>query len=265
MALSYELILRSRPIVFVVGPGETEYTVHAESISRLSKALRVLIDGKMKEATDGRVVWEDVDEQTFVRFTQWAYTNDYDDASPDILLDASSIQTQPQSANSISVEPEGGLYRIEDKAEKASSATKSSAMSKAFCEGENWVMGSTTFKPRPNKEACEDYTKVFFCHTNLYILADKYDITKLGQLSMHKLHSTLKAFMLYPSRMGDILSLVELVFNNTLAEDELRTMLVLYCTCIVENLAKCEEFQLLLQGCPEFTSALVAKMIERLD
>lgn len=294
--------------------------VHAHALTWRSKPLRAMLGGSMKEATECRVFWEDVDEQTFVRFMQWAYTDEYTTAEPDILLDASNIQLAASSASTtktfqneekallsvqertVAVPAQNKVYRNQaynceshggirvrtrccTKCNESFSANscancnqtldifcakcrpvpKGTTMVNAFTTSTLWATSDSAFKPRQNTEACEDYSKVFFCHANLYILADKYDITALGALSMHKLYTTLKTFKLYPSRMHDILSLVALVFDNTRTEDKLRAMLVHYCTCIVENLAKCETFQPTLQDFPEFMSALMAKMTERLD
>ncbi|KAK7926801.1 hypothetical protein PG985_003799 [Apiospora marii] len=311
MSPPFDSILRSRAITFVVGPNKTQYVVHADVLTRLSRPLRALLDGDMKEAKESRVVWDDVDKHTFVRFVQWAYTDDYVTADPDILLDASNIQTGASSASSTSKtnKPDSKPYCIQDKVKDSTAcpigcnstisttssycakcsqyfnprycnscgtqidkgcskcciASKGATMAKGFTTSVDWKIASSTFKPRPNKEGCEDYSAVFSCHANLYILADKYDISPLGKLSMHKLYTTLNSFNLYPSRMADILSLAELVFENTLDGDKLRLMMVHYCACIVEDLAKCDKFQPTLQAYSEFGSALMVKMSERLE
>ena len=43
------------------------------------------------------------------------------------------------------------------------------------------------FKPRKNREACEDYIKVFLGHARLYVFADKYSINFLRLLCLQKL------------------------------------------------------------------------------
>ncbi|KAK6827517.1 hypothetical protein PG987_010858 [Apiospora arundinis] len=239
-------ILPSRPITFVLGQAKTEFTIHADALTPISKALRVLIDGDMKEAKEACVTWDDVDSETFIRFAQWVYTNDYAPPDPDILLDSSNFSFQPAPSNNSSGQPKENNYSIQDISDL-------------------WRIPDHAFQPRPNTEGCEEYSKIFLCYANLYILADKYDITELSKLSMHKLYTTLVTFKLYHSCMSDILSLVELVYENTRDDDELRSMIVHYCACTVERLASCEEFQKTLQGYPEFSSALVAKMTERLD
>lgn len=45
----------------------------------------------MSEAKEGCALLEDVDEHTLIRFSQYAYTGDYNAADPDIVLDSSMI------------------------------------------------------------------------------------------------------------------------------------------------------------------------------
>lgn len=45
----------------------------------------------------------------------------------------------------------------------------------------------------------------------------------------------------------------------------MRDLLVHYAACAIEKLHEDEDFQGFLEDCPEFASALVAKMAERLD
>ncbi|KAK2607663.1 hypothetical protein N8I77_006326 [Diaporthe amygdali] len=68
--------------IFVLGEGKTEFRVHGKNISVLSKPLDALLARVMKEAQDCRIEWPDVDDGTFVRFSQWISTQDYHPAEP---------------------------------------------------------------------------------------------------------------------------------------------------------------------------------------
>ena len=69
-------IYASAPFKFIID-GNPLY-IHAELVSRHSKPLDRMINGNMSEAQSGRAIIEDVDEETFLRFIQWAYSGYYE-------------------------------------------------------------------------------------------------------------------------------------------------------------------------------------------
>ncbi|KAI3391365.1 hypothetical protein diail_7474 [Diaporthe ilicicola] len=315
MDTPYEDVMRSSIYKFVIGPHSKEFSVHGAAISGLSKPLSVLLNGEMREATEARVEWPDVDEKTFVRFTQWAYTGNYVTEDPDIILDQSLIgtassatetQALPQD-NQVSEQPPHSLatfkptqvqqgsfcknqasypgqvtcLRCRKKYSTKMCSCKSAFSDCVFCAGaktgpradliskfldEDGTIypSSTSFSARKNTEGCEDYTGVFLCHAKLYVLGDTYDIPLLKQLSLHRLHATLKDFTLYPSRMNDIAILAKYVFENTLPEDKIREMITLYYACMVEDAWKHEGLKSLIDEIPDFAFGLISKMSERL-
>ncbi|MCJ1347306.1 hypothetical protein MMC31_005529 [Peltigera leucophlebia] len=91
MALSYESIFASATFRFLVGSNKRLFTVHVAPIAHHSKSLGDLMNGGMSEAHEGCASLEDVEESTFIRFSQYAYTGDYFAADPEILLDSSTI------------------------------------------------------------------------------------------------------------------------------------------------------------------------------
>lgn len=52
-------------------------TIHKALVAAQSAGLRSLVTGSMEEANSGKVVWEDVDEDTFVLFAEFVYTGNY--------------------------------------------------------------------------------------------------------------------------------------------------------------------------------------------
>ena len=70
-------LFRSKFVNFQVGPEGTNFTVHAQPLARLSRALNTLINGDMVEAKTGMIDWRDTDEETFLRFCEFAYVQDY--------------------------------------------------------------------------------------------------------------------------------------------------------------------------------------------
>lgn len=70
-------VFRSKQFVFIVGENQAAFTVHAAIIAKQSKALDVLIKGSMGEASEGKAIIKDIEEDTFILFCQFAYTGDY--------------------------------------------------------------------------------------------------------------------------------------------------------------------------------------------
>ena len=296
----------------------------------------------MSEANEGCALLEDVEESTFIRFSQYAYTGEYIAADPEILLDSSTIarpstwsksapftdnawlepvafEESPSGFNTASTlaeagpsvdvkEPEvGGVVHSADLQsagskpllKKKKRIVKEVADSKADQElskwddylderesgapqprrerlwklfvGRTYTVSTPSTHCRRNRESCEDYTDVFLCHARLYVFADKWDIGPLKRLSLHKLHRTLSVFNLYKERVGDIVTLMRYSYDNTphlsSTEDPLRSLLIHYATCVVENLVRSSEFKalLLLEEARELASDLIVKMIDRLD
>lgn len=288
----------------MVGSSKKQYSVHAAAFSRLSDPLEVMLNGPHKESQTMRVEWPDVDERTFVRFTQWAYTKSYDTEEPDFILDQSSIELlSPTNDQCEKNEESKDIKAFEQPIYSLQSwkqtATVNEACSNCALQFETCRCGSTfhgsfsccnsrppkksllvakfldkdntdypttasVFEPRRNKECCEDYSGVFMCHAKLYVLGDVYDIPQLRQLSLHRLHATLREFTLYPSRLNDIAVLTRYIFDNTQSHDKIREMIILYYTCIIEDVLKQDGLRSLIDDIPEFAYILITKMSERL-
>lgn len=54
--------------------------------------------GRFKEAVDGSVVWDDIDEKTFTSFWQYVYTGNYDIPEPLITTDQDQKETDKLNA-----------------------------------------------------------------------------------------------------------------------------------------------------------------------
>ena len=281
--------------------------VHSALIAHHSKPLGVLVNGKMSEAKEGCALLEDVDERTFVRFSQYAYTGDYVATDPDILLDSSAITSTHSAPNEASIkddgeepspsepdphEPTAANYdedwrgisiskkdkkkgkvwsKWSDEEEKPvpqASQSKKSELWGSF-KDKVYAILKPAFQPRRNRESCENYTEVFLCHARLYVFADRYDIGPLRDLSLHKLQRTLAEFTLYDQRVGDIVHLIRYSYSNTTdhpgSVDGLRSLVVHYSACVVDQLSQNVEFQSLLEEAGSLARDLIEQMLKRLD
>ncbi|KAK1239325.1 hypothetical protein MKX07_008813 [Trichoderma sp. CBMAI-0711] len=89
-------VLLSEQITFLIGPNKKRFTMHKATVETLSKNLDQLLNGPMEEAQTRCVSWEDTDEDTFIRFGEWAYTGGYKAEESEVLLDSSQIATSDQ-------------------------------------------------------------------------------------------------------------------------------------------------------------------------
>ena len=302
-------IITSDPVCFLIRSNKKTFTVHDAAITHHSKPLADLV----KKAKEGCAPLEDVDQYTFIRFSQYAYTGDYIAADHEILLDSSTIALIPSRPTPsidikgpVAVAAEGptapgdveGELTVDDQERalahslneafmrkkgkgrtstglmgdlstgQSNSSSRKEELWKLF-ESRNYPVSTPSFNPRKNLESCEDYKDVFLCHARLYVFADKYEIAPLRRLSLNKLHKTLSVFRLYEERVKDIVALLRYSYANTVhrstKDDRLRSLVIHYAACVVEDLVPNSEFKLVLGEHGELASDLVAKMISRLD
>ncbi|KAF5552093.1 hypothetical protein FPHYL_9040 [Fusarium phyllophilum] len=74
---STKSIAKSKTFTFVVGPDETEYTIHSALVAKQSPVLNVLVNGPFKEALERHVKWADLEESVFLSFWEFAYSGNY--------------------------------------------------------------------------------------------------------------------------------------------------------------------------------------------
>ncbi|MCJ1346194.1 hypothetical protein MMC31_004409 [Peltigera leucophlebia] len=73
----FKTITQSPVFDFLVGPERKPMSIHKALVAAQSAVLRDLVTGSTEEANSGKMVWEDVDEDTFALFAEFAYTGDY--------------------------------------------------------------------------------------------------------------------------------------------------------------------------------------------
>ncbi|KAI9730207.1 MAG: hypothetical protein M1834_005971 [Cirrosporium novae-zelandiae] len=298
MEISYESIVSSHPFRFILGPNKRVFTIHAALAAHHSKVLAVLVNGPMCEAKEQCAYLEDVNEQTFVRFSQYIYTGEYDAAEPGILLDESSVETvdavvngnSPSTLNDNNPDEarqsidEFGTVLLSSKVrrrkkgrvemlpdflcEQAPPQSRKSLLRNAFSR-KSYIAPSPLVNPQINIEPYKDFTPVFLSHAELYVFGDRYNIPNLQSLALHNLCQALDKFILCQDRIGDIIELMRYTYSNTADRaglvDELRDLVVHYAACVVEDLQTSSEFGALLEEVGALGRDLVRRLVERLD
>lgn len=266
-----------------MGHEKTSFRIHSSAIAEQSDALNNLINGAMIEAQVGRVVWDDLSVNTFIRFIQFAYLGDY--PTP-----ASIPLTQP-TGNTASVAPlfpasptftffpfksptiptEASPFKDPSWTDRKDRKDVLPQMSKIKQDNtptktsENKPFKDLDYparipameffkscKPRPNQPS-EDFTPVFIAHAELYVFAEKYGIKTLKQTTLHKLHKTLAIYKMNPADIRPIIELIRYTFSedNTLDQenhvDDLRELVIAYITGEIKTIGKCPQFLILLE------------------
>lgn len=221
-------IYASTPFKFIIGGNA--YYIHAGLVSHHSRPLDRMINGSFAEAQKGFAVLEDVDEDTFARFIEWAYKGCYTAAKSYLETSSSPLPAEP---------------------------------SKEQCEPTEYIPEAPAHvffrePSRANLSANENYTEVFLSHARLYVFAEKYDIQLLAELATKNLHNALDLYTLHPERSRDIVDLLRYVYANTSeslyfdisiaswSQDRLRTALKYYMCGETMTLMSSKEFRELI-------------------
>jgi hypothetical protein len=209
---------------------------------------------------------EDVDEETFIAFAEYAYTGNYGGANTPTL--AAPAVTTPQydeyGYDEYNRAYTHGAYR-KPKASRLW-ATFTTVVS-AACPSNHQPCANTANKLPGDGGA--DVQPVLLRHARLYVFADCYGISRLMALSLYNLGQVLINFDLENKnlrevRVGVIVALLCYCYDDPTPE-LLRSLVVRYAACNAERLWKSESFQELLAAHAELGTALVGLMVERLD
>lgn len=222
--------------------------LHSKAIAATSPVFAALVSGGLSEAQTRTAELEDIDPDTFARFTEYAYRRDYtvppwtrdeavtvpDDAPPApeaatvepsavddavavgdaVAMNAPAIPDEPPSPPTPSLDLSGSRRKPSKKQKKItmrSNFTRHKYLVEDYMPRDALVSG---FEPTSNSSADQDFTHVFLAHAQLYALADMRLVLALKTLALHKLHSTLSGFSLYEERLADVLELAKYAYSQ---------------------------------------------------
>ena len=285
-------ILVTKPFRFLVGPKKREFYVHTSLLASQSRILDALVYGQMKEAIDGCTIWDNVSEDTFIRFGQYLYTGDYDGAvpseppaSPTPLppeepverSDAFPVVEALPAEENIPGDDIWGIGQLKkDKKKKQKTVSEWDwGVSPPQRAEQAWEQFTTTRSylfapPTPSptlknlNNKTKEYLEVFLSHARVHMMADYYLVQPLATLALHKLHEILCNFTLHKRSIPDIVTLLRFCYE----EDErpvLRELVSAYAACQFKKLWTNVSFRELFVTSPELSVAIVGNLVERLD
>ncbi|KAF3492111.1 uncharacterized protein GIQ15_01628 [Arthroderma uncinatum] len=223
-------LIRSDIFTFHIGAEKAPFAVHSVAIAAQSPALDALVNSNMIEAHSRTVTWPDVDADTFVRFCEFCYLNDYSPPScqqandnderseeiPDADRWSEPSDAQPESQR----EPEFFGQVVSSSKSKLKKRGKQAPVVQPLLSEKDYPLPDccvqlderlTTFS---NVSADQDFTPVFLGHARLYVVADKYGIQPLKDLVLYKLYKTLKNFTFFATRIRDIIELIRFAYHD---------------------------------------------------
>ncbi|KAM0805424.1 hypothetical protein BDR22DRAFT_884955 [Usnea florida] len=231
----------------------TAIYLHASLVSQHSKPLERMMNGHMAEAQQGFAVLKEVDEGTFTRFAQWAYSGYYTSAEHEVQPNTTYKGSTPaQDVTEYLPTQEEMKWEFQwPEVGRSRDSSKQYLIDLFRSKYEKYLRSSSSFRlPRPNENVAEDYTNVFLSHARVYVFADQYDVQGLKSCARKELHLALANYTLYPDRTGDIIALIRYIYSNT-GESvsgvmDLRSVLKEYMSCEMDTLMKDPTFKELM-------------------
>ncbi|KAK0645423.1 hypothetical protein B0T16DRAFT_411146 [Cercophora newfieldiana] len=254
--LTYKDIASSKPFRFTIGPEKQEFTIHSALVAAQSPAFDRLVNSEFKEAQDFHVELDNVEEDTFVRFVQFAYTGQYCEPDLDVVAGASNAtpcgeaglaieeaaiattdpseelpQAEPAPEQETLVEERSRpiLTKKKKKGKKNTSDVpvfqilneKFAGRVSELSEEKRNVPEGVLFKENPT-------TNPFVTHARVFVFADYWGISKLKDISLRKLAKALEGAAVKKSATRDrIVALMQYCCDEALPE-ELLSLITLF-------------------------------------
>ncbi|KAF4453642.1 triacylglycerol lipase [Fusarium austroafricanum] len=256
------IVLQSEFFEFIVGHEKKKFFLHSSIVACQSESLEKLINGGMKEANERCATLPDVDSDTFVRFSQYAYTGDYQAAEFRIREDVKPRTPSPPPQLAFSGAPKIRKKRMSSSLGDGLAQTKDKDL---WAQFKKLYPDSAPYRELQDNNPEDDFSPVFLSHTHLYIFADCYGISALKLLCLRKIQRALKNFTLHEEAIEDVVQLIHFCYENTIESDELRDLLNMYTACKATELWQSQNFQHLVMDIGEYACGLISEMLKRVD
>ncbi|KAK1489122.1 hypothetical protein CTAM01_11271 [Colletotrichum tamarilloi] len=230
-----EEIIDSRVVTFVIGKGDSkrEFRVHEGALVHLSKPLRSLITGGMKESLEGKIIWDDVEPTTFLLLLDYAYTGSYPISYPEYIYNDKSGSEEEEDARKDDAYP-ASLRRWVKRTSSKRDNKRFAVLE--FCQEHFSKYGVETYMGhslrKEESEGLDSKIIVALDHllkpSELYILADRYLIDDLKELCINDVGRKLWNAVGDDTLIGHVCSVLRFLHAQTLPEDELRELLLRY-------------------------------------
>lgn len=235
---------------FFVGEEKSEYILHARLVSRQSKALEELVRAHHEDS----IMWPDVSPKSFVRFSQYLYTGDYEAPLAGDLIEVKTRQVRGGGA--------GQAFKFESRTPTPKYPDKMSPQAKVWQAFQDRKYMVNADAPK-NMGVTSDYGAVFVLHAKMNCFANEHGIRPLAILALQKLHSELCMFELNQKRVKDVYKIVKFSYDH--GTSALQELVSAYASSHAEMLWACEDFHELLSQYPKLSRAMMDTIVRHLN
>ncbi|VTT78842.1 unnamed protein product [Fusarium fujikuroi] len=286
-------VATSKPFTFLIGPLQTEYTIHSALVAHQSPALAAMVNGKFQESRECCVKWDDLEEIVFKSFWQFVYTGDYDTPEPlpsaqrnSGLGNHESDRADEPAETEPEPEPEPEQPEV-DPEQESGSGSQATDMSGPYLNSVprttrpllrlekqlrvrtllQWAkffrLWEVPYKAIDVDILLKDQANHLVHHAKVFTLADRYGVKRLAELSQRKLVNDLNDLVTKGKDYTNMVELVRYTFED-LVPDQLRDMVIDFSGCVIEKLWGLKEFDELLEKHGILSKALIGKLLYRL-
>ncbi|KAJ4328624.1 hypothetical protein N0V84_000983 [Fusarium piperis] len=230
-------IVSSPMAQFRIGPNQAEFSINSELIAVQSPSLGNIIRHHEGRFDDRPILWKHVDVNTFICFSEFAFTGDYNGVEPRPRQVPPAIISQPSPV------PKTTKLRL------ASSAGDpvcgySSFLWNNFAARYPGHEFSQHDAVDSRTHTCAD---VFLCHARVFIFADRYRVTSLRDLAIRKLWIAMVNMTFTGNAIPDITELAKYVYKSTTRESpagkEIRNLVRRYIIMRLKRMSSNSEFR----------------------
>ncbi|KAK3348811.1 hypothetical protein B0T25DRAFT_632492 [Lasiosphaeria hispida] len=267
---TFEELISSKPYKFTIGPNKREFVMHSALVAAQSRAFGRFVNSGFKEAEEFHTELKSVSEETFVLFSQYAYTGDYEllELNPRPRVDVQEVEAAVRCYDSpLAAEPEpavdpGWGLEVTGKKRKKKQSVPKYTYSRTDLWKDFTLACAIAVEPPPKRPgAVVDNGNVLLSHAQLYVFANCYGISRLSELSFDRLGKALLEMKVTAELVADIIELLSYCYDEPTPE-RLRNHLVLYAACMADELWSNIQFKELVTTHGDFAAALLGVMIE---
>jgi hypothetical protein len=244
-------MLGSELVTFLIGENKKPFMIHVAAIVSQSGALTDFVNKRMAESKSKMVLWEEVDEETFLRFCEFAYSGDFD-LRPFLPLPQSNPFVPKKD------DDEGSVKEVQERRELLllGALPEKERIKEAFVRKKFEVAVRAGPIPQPPFSPSGSLSSyktdsTFMSLARFYAFADSYEVRSLRGLILTKFHKEmLKRFTRFSGGCPPVMEMVKLAcwtFRNTKEDDPLRELVVHYFLYCKDDIGHTEEFLTLVE------------------